>query len=123
MIDFNNAKYLKLRPVDDSEVASYSELLIDGEEVLQAFKSIRDMVVFTTKRIIAINVQGITGKKKDFTSLPYSKIQAFSVETAGTFDLDAELEIWMSGLGRAKFEFTGSYDIKQIQHFIANQVL
>ena len=123
MIDFNNAKYLKLRPVGDSEVASYSGLLIDGEEVLQAFKSIRDMVVFTTKRIIAINVQGITGKKKDFTSLPYSKIQAFSVETAGTFDLDAELEIWMSGLGRAKFEFTGSYDIKQIQRFIANQVL
>ena len=123
MIEFNNAKYLKLRPVDDSEVTSYSELLIDGEEVLQAFKSIRDMVVFTTKRIIAINVQGITGKKKDFTSLPYSKIQAFSVETAGTFDLDAELEIWMSGLGRAKFEFAGSYDIKQIQHFIANQVL
>lgn len=123
MIDFSNAKYLKLKPVSDKEISIYRELLISGEEVLQAFKSIRDMVVFTNKRIIAINVQGLTGKKKDFTSLPYSKIQAFSVETAGTFDLDAELEIWMSGLGRAKFEFAGSYDIKVIQKFIAEKVL
>lgn len=123
MVDFSNAKYLKLKPVSDKEISIYRELLISGEEVLQAFKSIRDMVVFTNKRIIAINVQGLTGKKKDFTSLPYSKIQAFSVETAGTFDLDAELEIWMSGLGRAKFEFAGSYDIKVIQKFIAEKVL
>lgn len=123
MIDFKDAKYLKLRPVDDGEFSIYRELILEGEQVLQAFKSIRDMVVFTSKRIIAVNVQGLTGKKKDFTSLPYSKIQAFSVETAGTFDLDAELELWFSGLGKIKFEFAGSYDIKQIQKFIAERVL
>lgn len=123
MIDFNNASFLKLRPVNDKSFSAYRQLLLEDEEVLQSFQSIRDMVVFTTKRIIAINVQGITGKKKDFTSLPYSKIQAFSVETAGTFDLDAELEIWLSGLGRVKFEFTGAYDIKKIQQFIAQRVL
>lgn len=123
MIDFTNAKYLKLKPVDDKENSIYRELLVEGEVVLQAFRSMRDLLVFTSKRIIAINVQGITGKKKDFTSLPYSKIQSFSVETAGTFDLDAELELWFSGLGKVKFEFAGSYDIKLIQKFIAERVL
>jgi hypothetical protein len=71
----------------------------------------RDYVAFTSKRIVAVNVRGITGKKKDFASLPYLKIQAFSIETAGTFDLDAELELWSSGLGKVKFEFKGKTDV------------
>ena len=123
MIDFNNASFLKLRPVEDRDQSGYGKLLLPDEEVLQAFQGIRDMVVFTSKRIIAINVQGITGRKKDFTSLPYSRIQAFSIETAGTFDLDAELQIWLSGLGSVKFDIVGSYDISRIQHFIAQRVL
>jgi hypothetical protein len=61
---------------------------------------VRDFVVFTDKRLIAVNVQGMTGKKRDFTSLPYSKIQAFPIETADSFDLDAELDLWFSGLGK-----------------------
>ena len=81
------------------------------------------LFVFTNKRIFAINVQGITGKKKDYTSLPYSKIQAFSVETAGIFDLDSELEIWFSGLGKVKFEFRGESDIKEICKMISEYVL
>jgi hypothetical protein len=72
-------------------------LLVDGEELFAAFKSMRDYIAFTSQRIIAVNVQGIAGKKKDFTSLPFSRIQAFSIETAGTFDLDAELDLWFSG--------------------------
>ena len=62
-----------------------------------------------------MNVQGITRKKKDFTSLPLAKIQAFSVETAGTFDLDAELELWFSGLGKVKFEFSGKTDVAYLE--------
>ncbi len=100
-----------------------SPLLIDGESVLGTFQSIRDGVVFTTKRIIAINVQGITGKKKDFTSLPYSKIQAFSVETAGVFDLDSELELWFSGMGKVKFEFISQADLAGICRMISKLVL
>lgn len=106
MIDFKNANYFKLKAVDN---ATYSSLIsatfVEGESIISTFKGIRDGVVFTNKRIIAINVQGLTGTKKDFTSLPYSKIQAFSVETAGVFDLDSELELWFSGLGKVKFEF------------------
>ena len=124
MIDFKNASYLKLRPVSDSTFAStITPMLVPGEEIIQTFQSIRDGIVFTNKRIFAINVQGITGKKKDFTSLPYSKIQAFSVETAGVLDLDSELELWFSGLGVVKFEFVAQADVSKICKMISEKVL
>lgn len=124
MIDFNNARFVKLSEVDNSAgMELVGDHLIDGESIAFSFKGMRDMVLFTNKRIIAVNVQGLTGKKKDFTSLPYSKIQAFSVESAGTFDLDAELELWFSGLGKVKFEFNAKFDIKQFNKFIGAYVL
>ena len=73
--------------------------------------------------IISVNVQGLTGKKKDYTSLPYSKITAFSVETAGVLDLDSELELYFSGLGKVKFDFVGDSDIEAIGQRIATFVL
>ncbi len=124
MIDFSNGSVFKLAQCDPAEIApQVSALLLDGEQILVAAKTIRDFVVFTDKRVIAVNVQGMTGKKRDFTSLPYSKIQAFSVETAGTFDLDAELELWFSGLGKVKLEFKGRFDITYLGKLIAHHVL
>ena len=124
MIDFKNAAFLKLKPVDDSDFRSMIQpMFIPGEDIIQSFRGVRDGVVFTTKRIFAINVQGLTGKKKDFSSLPYSKIQAFSVETAGTFDLDSELELWFSGLGMVKFEFVSKADVSAICRMISERVL
>ena len=124
MIDFANGSVFKLNPCNPEEIApAVAPLLIEGEMGVAAFKSVRDFVVFTNKRLIAVNIQGITGKKRDFTSLPYSKIQAFSVETAGTFDLDAELDLWFSGLGKVHLEFKGKADIRQIGQMIAQFVL
>ena len=124
MIDFKNANYLKLKPVsNESFYSMIAPMFIDGETIVQSFQSIRDGIVFTNKRIFAINVQGITGKKKDFTSLPYSKIQAFSVETAGVFDIDSELELWFSGLGKVKFEFISNADVATICKNISGFVL
>jgi hypothetical protein len=124
MIDFQNASFLKLSPADASAFeAMISPLLVAGESIIATFKGVRDGVVFTTKRIISINVQGITGKKKDFTSLPYSKIQAFSVETAGVFDLDSELDLWFSGLGKVRFEFVSRADVAQICKTLSGFVL
>jgi len=97
--------------------------MIQDEQIVACFKAVRDFVVFTNKRLIAVNVQGMTGKKRDFTSLPYSKVQAFSVETAGTFDLDAELDLWFSGLGKVRLEFKGNADIRQLGQMIATYVL
>lgn len=124
MIDFQNASFLKLKPVNASTYESMiAPLLVEGESMMASFQSIRDGVVFTTKRIIAINVQGVTGKKKDFTSLPYSKIQAYSVETAGVLDLDSELDLWFSGLGKVRFEFVSRADVPGICRMISKFVL
>lgn len=124
MIDFNNASFFKLKPVSDNDFASViTPMFAPGEQIIQTFRGIRDGVVFTNKRIITINVQGITGKKKDFTSLPYSKIQAFSVETAGVFDLDSELDLWFSGMGRVRFEFVARANVSEICRIISERVL
>lgn len=124
MIDFKNAEFLNLKPVDNSTyAAAIQPMFVSGEEIIASFKTIRDGVVFTTKRIFAINVQGITGKKVDYTSLPYSKIQAFSVETAGVIDFDSELELWFSGLGKVKFDFVSQSDVSKICKMISDRVL
>jgi hypothetical protein len=124
MIDFNNAAFLKLKPVQANTYASMVQgFLLPEEQIISAYQSVRDGILFTNFRIIAINVQGITGKKKDFSSLPYSKIQAFSVETAGVLDLDSELELWFSGLGKVKFEFTSQSNVSEICRLISTKVL
>ena len=124
MIDFNSNSVFKLMPINRNEMlAPINQFLIEGETVLDVFKTIRDQVVFTNKRIIEANVQGFTGKKVDYTSIPYSKIQTFSVETAGTIDLDCELEVYISGLGKVRFEIRGSFDIVAFNRTISEFVL
>ncbi|MDR1638971.1 MAG: PH domain-containing protein [Clostridiales bacterium] len=124
MIDFNNGSFFKLSSVSNNEGHELvGPVLIQGEKILESFRAIRDMVVFTNLRVISVNIQGFTGKKKDFTSLPYKKIQAFSVETTGMFDLDCELDLWFSGLGKVRFEFEGNHDIRQLSQSIAYFVL
>lgn len=124
MIDFKNTAFLKLRPVEVTEYAKLiAPMAVEGETILGSYRGIRDGVVFTNKRIFAINIQGVTGKKKDITSLPYSKIQAYSVETAGVLDLDSELDLWFSGMGRIRFEFVSRCNVADICKMISEQVL
>ncbi|MCQ2200712.1 MAG: PH domain-containing protein [Bacteroidales bacterium] len=124
MIDFNNGSFCKLKKVDNASMADkITPLLIEGEEIISSYKAIRDFVIFTNKRLITANVQGITGSKKDLTSLPYKKISVYSIETAGTFDLDCELELYFSGVGKIKLEFSGSTDIIEIGKLIASYML
>jgi hypothetical protein len=124
MIDFTSGSVFKLKEADPDAMARTVEpVLITGEKVVASFKAVRDFVVFTDKRLIAVNVQGMTGKKQDFTSLPYNKIQAWSVETAGSFDRDAEVDLWFSGLGKVRLEFKGRSDIRGLSQMIASYVL
>lgn len=122
MIDFQNKDFLKLKN-DASYSKKVKDLIVSGEDVLNSYKSLRDGIVFTTMRIIIINVQGLTGKKVDYTSIPYKKINAYSVETSSTFDMDAELDIFVSGIGKIRFEFRGRSDIKEISRFISQAIL
>ena len=124
MIDFKSSPIFKLKPIEISEARDdFNKFLIEGEAIFAGFKTIRDQVVFTNKRIIAANVQGITGSKVDYTSLPYSKIQAFSVESSGTFDLDCEIVVYLSEVGEVKFEIKGSFDLIQFNQHISKYVL
>ena len=82
----------------------YSHVLFD-EAICFEFNAPRDVLVVTDKKIIAIDVQGLTGKKKEVLVIPFSKITAFSTETAGTFDFDLEVKIWASGIGLVEFTF------------------
>lgn len=126
MINFNGNSAWDLKPIHISEVrGEILGLLIDGEEISAAFKTIRDQLVFTNKRIISIDVQGITGKRKSYSSLPYSKIQFFSIQTPGFAELvpDSELVLTFSNGFVAKFEFKGQVDIGEIGRMISNYVL
>lgn len=121
MTDFKNTSFLKLSPISPNEGLVIAEpLLVDGEEIFAVYKAGRDIVIFTNKRVITINVQGITGTKRDFTSLPYSRVQAYSIETSGTLtDSNCELELWCGALGKVKFEFKNSFDVKGFSKLLA----
>lgn len=124
MIDFKNGSFIKLKNTNKFQNQNMvAPLFVPGEDFIGEYQAIRDFVVFTNKRVIAVNVQGVTGKKKDFSTLPYSKIQAFSVETSGTLDLDSELELYFSGLGKVRFEFTGASNIVEIGRIISQYIL
>jgi len=98
-------------------------ILIEGEIIEGAFSHTRDMVWFTDKRIIAMDVQGITGSKKEFLSFPYSKITSFSVETAGTFDGDSDFKIWLSGFGAFEIKFHRNLNIRSIGKYLSQKLL
>lgn len=124
MIDFTNKNLIKLKEMDNKDGQKVVEkLLIPDEIVVFSFSSMRDKLIFTNKRIISVNVQGITGAKTDYTSIPYSKIQVFSIETAGTFDLDAELDVTISGLGTVRFELSSKTNIRELGQHMSKYIL
>ncbi|RNI27315.1 PH domain-containing protein [Rufibacter immobilis] len=103
----------------------YGKLLAQGEEIELGFKLIRDTFMFTSKRLILIERQGLTGNKTEYLSVSYKSISRFSVETAGTFDLDAELKIWVSSELEPSIrkKFNKSVDVYEVQKVLALHVL
>ncbi len=125
-VNFNQDSVWNLKPIRvDAVKGEVNGLLIGGEEVVMAFQTVRDQLIFTNKRIIAVDVQGITGKRKSFSTMPYSKIQYFSIQTPGFGELipDSELFIMFSNTFTAKFEFKGGVDIGKIGRMISEYVL
>lgn len=106
-------------------IKKYGQLLIDNEQVEMGFKLIRDTFIFTNKRLILVDVQGITGSKTEYKSIAYKSITRFSVETAGTFDLEAELKIWVSSEVQPSIvkQFTKSVNVYEVQKVLAHHVL
>lgn len=103
----------------------YGLLLTEGEAIELGFKLIRDTFIFTNKRLILVDVQGITGSKTEYKSITYKSISRFSIETAGTFDLDAELKIWVSSETQPsiKKQFNKSVNVYEVQKLLAHHAL
>jgi hypothetical protein len=124
MLDFTTNIVFKLKEIKPEEgLELVQPMLISDETIFAAFKTVRDHVIFTNHRIIAVNVEGITGKKKDFTSLPYIKIQAFSVRTASLLALDTIMDLWFNSMGIVTFEFSGRFDIAAFNKLIGEYIL
>lgn len=104
-------------------IGNHSDMLADEEIVELGYIAKRDRILFTNKRILIINVQGLTGKKVEYHTIPYSKITSFSVETSGTIDLDSELKIWVSGLAGIEVKFLKGIDIKEVGRYLTNKTI
>lgn len=112
--------------VSPDELAKhYGRLLTENEEIELGFKLIRDTFIFTNKRLILVDVQGITGSKTEYKSISYKSISRFSIETAGTFDLEAELKIWISSeqMPSITKKFNKSVNVYDVQKVLAFHVL
>ena len=115
-----NASEVKIEEISKE----FARLLAPSERIEKAYKLIRDLFIFTDKRLILVDKQGVTGKKTDIHSIPYKNITHFSVETAGHFDLDAELKIWVSeNETPIQKQFNKSLNIYEVQQVLATYVL
>jgi hypothetical protein len=110
--------------IDSADIQSeFSQILAPGELVEHAYQLIRDYFVFTNKRFVLVDKQGLTGSKVQYHSIPYRSITHFSVETAGTFDLDAELKIWITGTPEPiQKQFNKKLSIYEVQAVLASYV-
>ena len=125
MVNFtNNSQVFKLREVEkDMFDATVTCFYVNGEETISCYKAFRDYIVFTNKRMIVVDVQGLTGKKREFSIFPYSKLQAFSVETAGVIDVDTDVDLIFAGLGNVHLEFTLGTDVAKLLRLISAYIL
>jgi len=105
-------------------VQNFSRFLGEGETIQVGYNVLRDKFIFTNKRLILVDVQGMTGKKVEYLSIPYGKITKFSIETPSGFDLDAELKIWVgSSTTPIQKKFNKKVNIYELQRVLANHVL
>ena len=111
--------------IDVSKLQSdYGALIVCGESIQAGFKVIRDTFIFTNKRLIIVDVQGMTGRKREYLSIPYNKITRYSIETAGHLDLDAELKLWIgSDSTPLEKKFNNKVNIYTVQKILAENLL
>lgn len=102
----------------------FGQILAPGEAIEHAYRLIRDYFVFTNRRLVLVDRQGLTGSKVEYHSLPYKSITHFSIETAGTLDMDAELRIWIAGSSAPiSRRFSKKLNVYEVQSVLASFVL
>lgn len=104
--------------------SEFATLLISGEQIEHAYRLFRDLIVFTNKRLIMTDKQGLTGKKVEFMSIPYNSITKFSKESAGRFDADAEIKVWVRGdPAPLQFEFRKDKNVDDVYRVLSAYIL
>ena len=124
-ISFNEDSVFNLKQIPIEHVRDdVTKLLIGGEDIIMAFQTVRDQLVFTNKRIISIDLQKITGKRRTYTSMPYSRIQYFSIEPPALIEIfpDSRLSVVFTDGVNAIFEFRGRTDISKIRRAISEYI-
>ncbi|MBO7265278.1 MAG: PH domain-containing protein [Alistipes sp.] len=102
----------------------FGPILIPGEEIESAFVVWRDKWVFTNKRLILLDIQGLTGSKREYMTIPYRSIDRYTIETAGSLDDDCEMKLWIKGMAEPLVkEFKRNTDIKGLQRALSSHVL
>ena len=117
--------FWKAQPVELSDLGEgFLEVLAETEEALQAFKFRRDLIVFTDRRLILVDKQGMTGRKAEYHSIPYRAITHFSVESDGSFDRDVDLKVWVSGRATPiEKDLSSDVDVKLLLRTMADHIL
>lgn len=126
MINFSENSMINLQKISNNDINKNAKSLILGNEtIIGVYKTIRDQIIFTDKRIMTVDVKGITGKKQEIFSLPYAKIQYFGIQTVGFAELipDSELALFFNNGLKANFEFKGNNDILEIGKNISKYTL
>jgi hypothetical protein len=101
----------------------FGQILVEGESVEKAYQLLRDLIIFTNRRLVLIDKQGLTASKKSYMSIPYRSVVRFSAETQGHFDVESELKLWLSGSDTpVTKEFRGDASILDIQRTLAAYV-
>lgn len=104
--------------------SEYGKMLADGEIIEVGIIVLRDTFLFSNKRLILVEIQGISGKQIEYLSIPYNKITKFSIQTGGSFDLDAELKLWIgSDSIPIEKKFNKDVNIYEVQKVLASHVL
>ena len=102
----------------------FAPMLVEGEQLLAAYRILRDSIVFTTKRLILVDKQGVTGSKVEYHTIPYARIVRFSKESAGIMDLEAELKIWVVGQPQPIAKtFTRNDNVNEVYQLLSRAVL
>jgi hypothetical protein len=102
----------------------FAPILVEGEQLVSAYRILRDLIVFTNKRLILVDKQGVTGSKADYQTIPYARIVRFSKESAGILDLDAELKIWIVGQPQPIAKTFGKNDnVNEVYQLLSKAVL
>ncbi len=102
----------------------FSLILVEGERIEHAYRLVRDLLVFTNRRLVMVDKQGATGKKREFLSVPYASITKFSKESKGRFDMEAEVKLWIRGEAEpTAFAFRKDKNVHDVYRVLSSYIL